>query len=286
METIKHLLFPTDFSEAARDAFASALHLAHKLDAKITVLHIIYPEYEPMDLPVLSAKATEEKLEVAKKVMENLLASAKELVQTDMDKLPEIETRIEIGVPASSIIGVAEACKCSMIIMGTRKKHSTLEQWLGTVTAEVVGKAPCHVMVLPEGRFLQSLKVLVYATALKEADTFRIWETAQLLKAYHAIMHVVHVDTGGSSRREISMEDLEAFFREKRSALQMKFHVLESKDVVSALNAFAGDYDADLVVMASARRTFWERLFYESQSRAMVLQAKVPILVLRSAAKE
>ncbi len=280
MKTVKHLLFPTDFSEAAQDAFLSALHLAARLKAKLTVLHVIYPEYEPMDLPVLSAKATEEKLEVAKNVMDNLINSARELAGLDEQSMPELEKRFEIGVPASTIVSAAESCQCNMIIMGTRKKHTTLEQWLGTVTAEVVQKAPCHVVVLPEGRFLEKVRIMVYATALKESDTYRIWETAQLLQAYRAIMHVVHVSTE-AEKREISMEDLEAFFAENPPALQMKFHVLESKDVVSALNAFAEEYEADLLVMSSVRRSFWERLFYESRSRAMVLQAKVPILVLR-----
>ena len=280
MKIVKHLLFPTDFSEAAQDAFLSALHLAARLKAKLTVLHVIYPEYEPMDLPVLSAKATEEKLEVAKNVMDNLVNSAQKLADLDEQAMPEVEKHFEIGVPASTIVSAAERCGCDMILMSTRKKHTSLEQWLGTVTAEVVQKAPCPVMVLPEGRFLEQLKIMVYATALKESDTYRIWETAQLLQAYQAIMHVVHVRTE-AEKREISMEDLEAFFSENPPALQMKFHVLESKDVVSALNAFAEEYEVDLLVMSSVRRSFWERLFYESRSRAMVLQAKVPILVLR-----
>lgn len=283
MKPIRHLLFPTDFSEAAQDAFISALYLAIKLQAKITVIHVIYPEYEPMDLPVLSAKATEEKLEVAKKVMESLLETARAQVLKTIkeDEWPEVEKRFEIGVPAPTVIEVAKDCGCDLIIMGTRKKHSTLEQWLGTVTAEVVQKAPCHVLVLPEGRFLKKISIMVYATALKEADTFRIWETARLLKAYKAIMHVVHVNTE-AEKRELEMEDLEAFFAENPPALTTKFHVLESKNVVSALNTFAKDYEADLLVMSSARRSFWERLFYESSSRAMVLKAQVPILVLRS----
>ncbi len=279
MKTNKHLLFPTDFSEAAQDALISTLHLAAQNGAKVTVLHIIYPEYEPMDLPVLSAKATEEKLEVAKAVMENLISSTRELLKDRLKPLPEMETQIEIGIPAAGIIRLAKELHCDMIAMGTRKKHSTLEQWLGTVTAEVVQKADCPVLVLPEGRHLENIKVMVYATALKQKDPDRIRSLPKLLPINNSIIHVVHVNTE-AEKRQISMDEMEEVFSKDKEELPLKFHILESKNVIAALNAFAEEYDADLLIMATVKRSFWERLFSESQSRAMVLQAKIPILVL------
>ena len=279
MKTSKHLLFPTDFSEASQDAFISTLHLASQRNAKVTVLHVIYPEYEPMDLPVLSAKATEEKLEVAKTVLENLVSSTRQMLKDQLKPMPEIETKIEIGVPAAGIIRLAKELECDMIAMGTRKKHSTLEQWLGTVTAEVVQKADLPVLVLPEGRHLEHIKLMVFATVLKERDLESIRKLMQLLPMENAIMHVVHVNTQ-AEKRQISMEDMKRFFMDGKKELPLKFHILESKDVIGALNTFAQEYDADLLIMATVKRSFWERLFHESQSRAMVLRAEIPILVL------
>ena len=37
---MKNILFPTDFSEAANNAFVYALKLAEQFDAKITTLHV------------------------------------------------------------------------------------------------------------------------------------------------------------------------------------------------------------------------------------------------------
>ncbi len=279
MKTSKHLLFPTDFSEASQDAFISTLHLASQRNARVTALHVIYPEYEPMDLPVLSARATEEKLEVAKNVLENLVSATRQLLKDQLKPMPEIETKIEIGVPAAAIIRLAKELECDMIAMGTRKKHSTLEQWLGTVTAEVVQKADLPVLVLPEGRYLESIKLMVYATALKKRDLDNIHKVMQLLPMENAIIHLVHVNTE-AEKRQISMEEMKATFSESKTKVSLKFHILESKDIISALNTFSREYDADLLIMATVKRSFWERLFHESQSRAMVLRAEIPILVL------
>lgn len=38
--TMKHILFPTDFSDAAEHAFATALELARRFDSRLTLLHV------------------------------------------------------------------------------------------------------------------------------------------------------------------------------------------------------------------------------------------------------
>ncbi|MFZ4427736.1 MAG: universal stress protein, partial [Saprospiraceae bacterium] len=66
MRKIHRILFPTDFSEAAQNAFRYCRSLADALSAEIFVLHVVYPEYELLDLPVLATKATHDKIDAAK----------------------------------------------------------------------------------------------------------------------------------------------------------------------------------------------------------------------------
>jgi len=101
--------------------------------------------------------------------------------------MPEIETQIEIGVPAAG------------------------KQWLGTVTAEVVQKADRPVLVLPEGQHLEDIKIMVYATALKQRDLDRIRSLPKLLPTKNALIHIVHVNTE-AEKRQISIEDMEKAF--------------------------------------------------------------------------
>ena len=60
MQTIKRILFPTDFSAASQNAFRHCILVADKYGADIQMLHVIFPEYEALDLPVMAAQATKE----------------------------------------------------------------------------------------------------------------------------------------------------------------------------------------------------------------------------------
>ena len=73
MKMIKKILFPTDFSATAQSAFRHCLLLADKYDADVEILHVIFPEYEALDLPVMAAQATKEKAEAAGVVMKTFV---------------------------------------------------------------------------------------------------------------------------------------------------------------------------------------------------------------------
>ncbi len=73
MTTINKILFPTDFSACAQNAFQHALTLADKMDASIHLLHVIYPESAPLDVPVVALQPTRQKVETAKEVMVNFM---------------------------------------------------------------------------------------------------------------------------------------------------------------------------------------------------------------------
>ena len=49
MKEINKILVPTDFSETASHAFRYALWFADQVDANLQLLHVIYPEAEPLD---------------------------------------------------------------------------------------------------------------------------------------------------------------------------------------------------------------------------------------------
>lgn len=281
MKKIKRILFPTDFSEAARNAFRYALMLADKLESEILVVHAIYPQYEGMDLPVMATQATQKKIEAARSLLEAFVDSSVEMVADELQNTAMIETQVEIGAPASTIASLASRENADLIVMGTQGEHTTLEKLFGSVTSEIIQRTRCHVLAIPEEAKLDKLQIMAFSTDLKEADPYLIWEFTKILEPFTPILHCVHVESETDLDKVLDMNDLEAFFSHHAPSLQIQFHQLKGQDIPSTLNEFAENFDVDLLVMTTPHRNFFERLFHKSHTRKMALQSRVPLFIFR-----
>ena len=86
MSQVKKILFPTDFSPTAQNAFKHCLILADYYQAKIEVLHVVFPEYAAMDVPVVSMTTTREKVDAAVPVMMSNFADYAALYASATDR--------------------------------------------------------------------------------------------------------------------------------------------------------------------------------------------------------
>lgn len=281
MKKIKRILFPTDFSEAAQNAFRYTLLLADKLEAEILVLHAIYPQYEGMDLPVMATQATQKKIEVARSLLEAFVDTSVDMVADELTNTATIETQVEIGSPASTIASMAHREDIDLIIMGTQGEHNTFEKLFGSVTSEVIQRTSCHVLAIPEEGKLEKLQIMAFGTDLKEADPYLIWELTKLLEPFTPILHCVHVESETDNDKILDMNDLETFFSQHAPSLQIKFHQIQGEDLAAVLNDFAETYDVDLLVMTTPYRNFFERLFHKSHTRRMALHTRIPLFIFR-----
>ena len=283
MKMINKILFPTDFSETAQNAFRYCLVLADKYKASIELIHIIYPEYEALDLPVMAAKATTERAETAKILMQSFVEMGITQVQVnyEFDNLPIVNAEVEIGMPGSTVIETSRKDDIDMIVMGTRGEHNALERFLGSVTTYVIENAPCHVWVIPEEATYHNIDKIAYATNLQEADPYHIWEVGKLLEPFSPIMHCVHVNTNGSMDNAISFANLGAFFEHHAPSLQINFQPLSGKSVIKALEEFIDTYDVDVMAMYAPAHSWTDRLLHRSNTKRMALDTHVPLLILK-----
>lgn len=282
MNKIRKILFPTDFSETAQNAFRYCLRIADTLGADIELLHVIYPEYQGMDIPVMAAKAMQDKAEAAKVVLQEFVDFGLAQVQAGYEfaELPAINSTVEIGAPATVIVDIVERDKTDMVIMGTRQEHNAFEKTFGSVTTSVIEYAPCPVLVIPEEAELKEIDTIAYATELEESDPYHIWKATHMLEPFHPILRCVHV--GKNENSEEKMADLEDFFTQNAPALQVTFHNIEGNSVTDKLEEFSDTYDVDLLIMYAPHHNLWQRIFQQSVTKKMALQTKIPILFYKT----
>lgn len=136
---IKAILVAYDGSEPARKAYESALDLAAKYGAAITVLAVAQPP------EVGDEVETEALIDNARRHYRHVFKRLEDSTQT-----PGLTIRYEVAVghPAEQIVLHAEKLRADLIVMGHRG-NSLLSRWLvGSVVKQVIVHAPCALMVV------------------------------------------------------------------------------------------------------------------------------------------
>jgi nucleotide-binding universal stress UspA family protein len=140
--TAQHFLVPLDFSSYAEHALDSAIALAQKLQARVTLLHVIQPPAvvnvaggiwpSSTFLQDLEAAVTRDLEGYRARVTAAGLAGEIAVVQ---------------GVPFQEILDTAKARQVDLIIMGTHGRTGLSHVLLGSVAEKVVRLAPCPVLI-------------------------------------------------------------------------------------------------------------------------------------------
>ncbi|SRR6266545_324858 len=144
MERFDKILFANDFSENSEHAFAYALSIAKKFDARLIIIHVIN---EPVDLrgfyvPHISFEKLEKEIEEgAEKMMDKFC-------RTKIKDFSNYETLTVAGIPYEEILKKAEAEQVSLIVMGTQGRKGIDHLLFGSTAERVVRNAKCPVMTI------------------------------------------------------------------------------------------------------------------------------------------
>jgi nucleotide-binding universal stress UspA family protein len=135
----KRILIPVDGSPQSGEAAAFAAE--EWPDAELLALHVIDPVeagYAAGRVPA----AGEQWYEDAKERAETFFANARDAAGRD------VETRTEVGRPASTIVELADEEDADMIVMGSHGREGLSRILLGSVAEHVLRESPVPVMVV------------------------------------------------------------------------------------------------------------------------------------------
>lgn len=283
MSQVKRILFPTDFSPTAQNAFKHCLILADYYQAKIEVLHVVFPEYAAMDVPVVSMATTREKVDAAIPVMHSFVELGLSQTQAlyTFQSIPKVEEKVEIGIAIGTIVKLANEHNADLIMMGTKGSHNTLEKAFGSVSTGVIEQAKCPVMLIPEFAQWKPTHIIAYASDLSESDPYHFWKAAEMLTPFHPLLHVINIHKG-DAHDEIAIDELKKIFSNNTPAVKISFHQEKHDSITDGLEVFIDNYGVDLLVMYSPHRSWVERWFHHSQTRDVAFTTRIPLLVIKN----
>ncbi len=145
----KSICCPIDFSDASRAAMETAVDLARRFGATLTLLHAYpVPGYTfPDGSVVASPRMLQELADQATKHVGEWKRQAEEL------GAPTVVAETLVGEPAAEIVSYARDRGVDLLVLGTHGRTGLEHALMGSIAERVVRRARCPVLTVhPQGR--------------------------------------------------------------------------------------------------------------------------------------
>ncbi len=145
---MKRILVPVDFSAISKEVVASAARMAGRLGWSMTLLHVAPREPDVFGVQLVRREVKEpipEDVAEAYQALQALAAEARAVEGVQCDIL------MVRGTPVATILAEARRLEVELIIVGAHDRKSLFKKLLGSVSAGVLERSPCPMLVIPAG---------------------------------------------------------------------------------------------------------------------------------------
>ncbi|MBC2840047.1 universal stress protein [Robiginitalea sp. SC105] len=165
-----------------------------------------------------------------------------------------------------------------LIAMGTQGATGAREVLFGTHAVQVLHRADCPVLVIPENADVESIRDVLFPTDYAaDYDRLPLAALDRILRRPGTRLHALHAYTelDGTPEREKAREQLQSRFKDRLDLTETR-----EQSLVEAINGFAGRQPVQLLVMVRNRHTALENLLVRPVVDRIGLHTRIPFLVL------
>lgn len=277
---MKKIVVPTDFSDAAHNAYEYARNLAQLWDAELEVVHCFVP---PINMtPPVTASYFKEVIAIRE---DRLKKSVRNYPDQEGDVLTatiKVNTSVIPGMPTVELVEKTKAEDIDMLVMATTGEHNALEKVFGSVSSEVSKNAHCPVLLIPKGTVFQPFRRILVATDKNVLDKKVLSYIQYLANNFHAALYFVHVSKNKKKANEMQLkkELVEQLFGDEDPKVAIHISTLQHSSVLEGLKKYAKTHQIDLMAFVTEHRDFWADLLHRSMTKRMAFQTNVPLLVI------
>jgi nucleotide-binding universal stress UspA family protein len=297
----RHVLCPTDFSPFSADALSHAVAICRAHGGELTIVHV-----HPHELPVAAEFAYLSPAPLDPQERAALSVRLEAFAEPARARGVHTRTRLLEGQPSHEIAQLAQELTADLLVVGLYSDARVKHLLLGSVTEQLLRRAPCPVLTVRHGVGKASetgvpFRRVLCGADLRESGAEVVSRALWLAEAFgaeltllHALEHVPEFEPGAAM--QFSLVETQAF----RQALaedardQLRAAVPEEtrerlavRDLVKAGAAHeqilrvAREEGAELIVVGARGHSALERALFGSTSRRVVRDAPCPVLVVR-----
>lgn len=274
---MKKILFPTDFSDAATNAFVHALEFAKIVKAELILLHTFeIPVYDSQFFPENYASIYSSielaKFEMFKDEIPKLRAIAAERKLDDI----VIKHRLMDGDLIYNLKNAVEEDQIDFVIMGTNSVSDWTKFFTGSNTESVISGVEVPVLCVPVEAKFKKIKTIGFTTRFREKDKKELKKILKIAKKTDAKVKSLYVKTSDSDVNEVVIKEWQREFAEEN----VEFLVLPSDEVKETILDFILYKDIDILTTITHKRSFFESIFDSSFTKKISKEVPIPVLVM------
>jgi len=268
---IEKLMVATDGSKYSENAIREAINLAKICSSNLIAVSVVKTNLEfDSVLPQFVEKAEQEAI----KHLESVKAqAAKEGVNCIT-----IVSRSE--EPYEDIVRHATKNNVDMIIMGTHGKTEMKRLMMGSVTALVIGHAPCKILVLPLNARVEYKNVLIATDGSKYGEAAAS-EALGIAKRCGSSLIVISVASSDAEIASAAGNVKKITGMAEKENIHVEGIAVKGKPYEAIIET-AKQKDADLIIMGSHGRTGLTRLLMGSVTERVIGHAEAAVLVVKA----
>lgn len=289
----KKILIPVDFSDYSIKACEIGINYAHKVGAKVMIMHAYFSPYFPSAIPMGDTLAYQVDEEESVQNVLNRVRSDMENICTLIDRkirageLPKVpyDYVLREGLPEEEILAYSREYHPTLIIMGTRGKSQKDMDLIGSVTGEVIEVNKVPVLAIPENVPFDNLgeaKNIAFATSFNQRDLVAFDAFMELVKPYDFHIHLFNISTSKNEWNEIRLTGVREYFQKQYPEADISYTVLADGDLLLAIEKFVRDKHIDMIALSTYRRNILARMFNPSIARKMLFHTDTPLLVMHA----
>lgn len=283
---MKKILFPTDFSDTANNAFLYTLHLAKLYNAEVFITHIYDKKVistlyggQPELVATIYVDVELDEFEYFKEESKKLRMIAEENNLSDV----KLNFIFKSGSLVSTLGKIIEKEKINLVVMGTSGATNFEKKLWGSNTMNALRSLDIPILSIPKKAIFKGVKNIGFASALKDSDKPIL---ANLLNFYDdnnliiKVLYVIKNDKNIEVEEQLIDKKIASWESEFRNE-KLIFIKKISDSVTKSIYQLIFDENIDIVVIAKRDLSFIDSLFTHSLSEDLAKKMDFPLLVVK-----
>ena len=200
---------------------------------------------------------------------------------------PVITTIIKEGDLTANVKDVLKHHRVEMTVMGSRSGTPAEHFLFGSDTKSIVDHSPIPVLVVPRENKIQSTIRIVFATDFLDQDVSALDYIGQLRVQLRAHLEIVHIQQYGrvaSIRNQEVQQKIDEMW--KAEPVLVTYNQVYGKNVVSRLNKYCKDNNADILALSHQHHSLLFQAFRKGVADRSLSTQRVPLLLIPELRKE
>ncbi|WP_413532708.1 universal stress protein [Empedobacter brevis] len=256
------ILFPTDFSETANNAFLYALNLAKVLKTNIKLISV--------------QSTLKNDLDVSEDNFENYINKLKNIAKENNLEHVKIESSLIVGDILLMILDIINKDDIKYVVMGTNGQNSLGKKIFGSNTINVINNSPAPVFVVPSKVKFKVERNFAYATLFSNKESNALLQMKEITKRYDKLLNIVHVGD-----KSITPEMLNVKKEWEEEYPEAIITIEPGNDVEDGLIDYCTKNNIDVLGLVHRELSSLERLFTINHSKRLLSNGNIALLVFQ-----